>query len=50
MLKVRLQMPRQLAVAANNQVVANCCHEHDFHDTDDETEFPDIGVALGQYE
>src|SRR5262245_52888607 len=49
-LKVRLQVPGQLTFAANDQVVADCCHEHDFHNTDDQTELPDIGVALGQYE
>jgi len=49
-LKVRLQMPGQLAFAANDQVVADCCHQHDFHDIDGEIELPDIRAALVQYE
>ncbi len=43
-------MPWQLAVPANNQIVADSCHQHDFHDADGETELEDIGIAFGQYE
>jgi hypothetical protein len=43
-------MPWQLAVAANNQVFADCCHQHDFHDADGEIQLEDIGIAFGQYE
>jgi hypothetical protein len=43
-------MPRQLAFAANYQVVADCSHQHDFHETDDKTGLPDIGIAFGRYE
>jgi hypothetical protein len=50
MLKVRLQMPWQLAVPANNEVVADCGHQHDFHDADGEAELERIGIAFGQYE
>jgi acyl dehydratase len=31
MLKIRPQSPRQLTLAANDQIVANRCDQHHFH-------------------
>jgi hypothetical protein len=39
-------MPWQLTVPANNEIVADCCNQHDFHEADCETELDVIGIAF----